>query len=253
MEDEMSEEKPTTKKDKKDKDISLAKITAFQAIAVALITAIATAVPVYFATRSARVPPPVEPPYSLITKSELSGLIQNAKFRIYASGFVLDPIDPKLIADKIKANKSFEAHIVLVKPSSKIVCQRYKDETENDTPGKDEAEKKTPGYLYKKLELQVSRFVEHRKESLEDKYQVKLSDAYPTMAVYVIDDDVCVYFYPYGAAGTYSPVLKFTNVGQKDERANFFRQHFDSVFKNATRLDDGAQYKNTCETVKGKT
>ncbi|HEX8138819.1 MAG TPA: hypothetical protein VF544_14725 [Pyrinomonadaceae bacterium] len=241
MEDEMSKKNPTAEKDT---NLRIAKITALQAIAVALITAIATAVPVYFAGKQiGKAEPPVEqptPPVDVITREELTGLIKNAQRRIWASGFALVPIDPKILVDKVKNNSSFDARIVLVHPSSKVVCQRDKDEIENKTPG------------HEKLKWQVRSFVEYRKvASPKEQYKIKLSDIYPTMGVYILDNDVCVHFYPYGAFGSESPVIRFTNI--KDERENFFIKHFNSVFDKAVPLTDEVEYKNPCEPGRVRT
>ena len=246
----MAKTNPATLKSEK---VQIAKISAVQAIVVALIAAIATAIPVYFAgkqqgketvlaetTLKPEVPPPNQPP-QLITRPDLIKLLDNAQNRILASGYVLDPIDPRVLADKIRKNRNFEVKLVLVDPESKVVCQR-------DAEGGS----RTPGY--KKLTDKIEKINTYREGLPEERYKVKLSDHYPMMAVYIIDNDVCAHFYPFMASGLDSPILK---LDQKDKNAEFFMNHFRSILedKDSQWLPTKVDYKleNPCRAVKAKT
>jgi hypothetical protein len=238
---------PTTRKSE---NVQIARISAVQAITVALIAAIATAIPVYFAgklkgeekaavnSNSLKVSPPNQS-VRFITRAELSKLIEDAQNRVLATGFILDPIDPKLLADKIKENRNFEVKIVLVEPTSQIVCQRDADGVRDKTPS------------YEKLLSQIKRFNIYRKGLPEEKYWVKLSSHYPTMAVYIIDNDVYAHFYPYGVSGSDSPILR---LDQKDKNADFFMRHFESIFRDSQSLPTEVEYKqeNPCQIIKPK-
>lgn len=224
----MAKNNPTIKKSK---EVEIAKISAMQAIIVALIAAIATAIPVYFAGRqqgkdskdSAVVGSTPKPEGSLpnqsarlITNEDLSKLIANAQIRVLAAGYALDPIDPQVLAKKITKNRDFEVKLVLVDPYSKVVCQRDAD-----------GGSKTPGY--KKLTENIDRINRYREGLSEERYMVKLSSRYPMMAVYIIDNHIYAHFYPFAASGATSPVLE---LDQGDKNAEFFINHFRSIFED---------------------
>lgn len=224
---------------RKSEQVQIARISAVQAIIVALIAAVATAVPVYFAGKQQgketaiiepTPTPEGQPPNQsvrLINKPDLENSIEKAQRRVFATGYVLDPIDPKRLADKIKQKADFQVKLVLVDPTSNVVCQRDTDEGS-----------KTPGY--EKLTEKIKRINRYREDLPEEAYKVKLSAHYPTMAVYIIDDDVYAYLYPYAASGSDSPVLWLS---EKDETAKFFINHFRSIFEASQLLPKRIKYK----------
>lgn len=239
----MAKNNPTTRKSE---NIQIARISAVQAIIVALIAAIATAIPVYFAGKqqgkgTAVIEPAPKPDSQsarLITKPDLIKLLDNAQNRVLAAGYILDPIDPRVLADKIRKNGNFEVKIALVDPNSKVVCQR-------DIEGGS----KTPGY--EKLKDKIKQINRYREGLPEERYRVKLSGRYPTMAVYIIDNDVYAHFYPYAASGSDSPILRLE---QKDKNAEVLMNHFRSVFEDedSQSLPTKAEYneENPCDGKK---
>jgi hypothetical protein len=235
----MAKDNATARKSEK---VQLAKISAVQAIIVALIAAIATAIPVYFAGRyqgkeSANVgptpsgvpsnqpavgttvtPKDLSPNQSarLITRADLIKLLGDAQIRVFAAGYVLEPIDPRVLAEKVSKNRKFEVKIMLVDPNNPVVCLRDKD-----------GGSKTPGY--KKLKDKIDTINRYRQGLPEERFRLKLSGRYPMMAVYIIDNDVFAHFYPYAVSGSDSPILR---LDQNDKNAEFFRNHFDSIFED---------------------
>jgi hypothetical protein len=222
VEKKMARNRSTTPKSK---DLQIAKINALQAISVAIIAVIAAAVPVYFAGKQQGKESAANQSVQFISRGELKTLLDAAKSRIWATGYTLEALDPKSLADKIKDNENFTAKIVIVDPLSKVVCQREQDEHKDKAP------------IYIDLIRRIQRFNQYRKGLAEDNFQVRLSNIYPTIAVYIIDNNLCAFSYPYAAPGTGSPILKFT-YDEKDERMRFFTQHFSSVFNSAKRLTD---------------
>lgn len=243
----MAKTNPSTRKSEQ---VQIAKISAVQAIIVALIAAVATAIPVYFAGRqmgkgSTVVGPtptpeglPPNQSVRLINNEDLGKLMKNAQIRVWAAGYALDPINPQVLAEKIKENRDFEVKLVLVDPNSKVVCQRDAD-----------GGSKTPGY--EKLTENIDRINRYREGLPEERYKVKLSSRYPMMAVYIIDNHVYAHFFPFTASGATSPVLE---LAQGDKNAEFFMNHFRAISedKDSQSLPTKIEYgeNDPCQVIK---
>lgn len=225
----MSKDEPRPKSE----NLQIAKITAIQAIVVTFITVIGTGLIGYFIAKWQE--PPLQAPrpsVEFITEGDLKKLIDEANSKILASGYLLEGINPNTLADRVRKSDTFTAQIVIVNPLSKkrIICQR------------DEDEHKTTPRTYADIIQKIQRFNEAREGLPEKSFQLRLSDVYPTMAVFIIDDDLCAYFYPYAGKGNQGPILKFSKY-TTSEPAKFFFKHFNSVFDDAVPLTD-SQYQS---------
>lgn len=217
----------------KSENLQIAKITALQAIVVTFITVIGTGLVGYFIGKWQEIPlPPSSSSVEFITEVDLKKLMAEAKSQIFASGYLLESINPDTLADKVRKSDTFKAQIVIVNPLSKkkIICQR------------DEDEHKTTSRTYADIVQKIQRFNEAREGLPEKSFQLRLSEVYPTMAVFIIDDDLCVYFYPYAGKGNQGPIIKFSKY-TTNEPAKFFFKHFNSVFDDALLLTD-SQYQS---------
>src|SRR5262249_8590972 len=127
-----------------------------------------------------------------------------AKTRICASGVALSKIDPRIVAEKIKAGVN--VRLIYANPCGPAVQlkQRQTDEHNPDASSNVTSTMKRFGQYSKDLSTA-------QKQALN----VMLTAAYPTMVVMIIDDDLYTYFCPYGAVCTTSPVLIFENYREK--------------------------------------
>ena len=166
----------------------------------------------------------------VVTHDDLRVALGNAKRTIRAAGFLVHAIDPDLINNKTKKWPDFNAELLVVDPlNTSTVCARERDE-EN--------------YLtYEKLLLKLRGFRKNTQPLLGNRLKLFVTDAYPTMSVVIIDDDLYAYFYPFRQVGTESPVLKFQNYAS-DSRATFFVDHINKLRDSARQLvgDDFQKY-----------
>jgi hypothetical protein len=170
----------------------------------------------------------VESPAQLATQDELRTALRDAKSTIRAAGFLVQAVDPDLIIDKTRVLPDFKAEILMVDPLNvTVVCKRQEDEGNHLTYGKS------------LLKLRI--FHHNLKNLLGNRLKVGVTDAYPTMSVIMIDDDLYAYFYSYNKPGTDSPVLKFTNYA-KDARAKFFVDHYNNLRSTARQLVQDADF-----------
>jgi hypothetical protein len=170
----------------------------------------------------------VESSAQLATQDELRTALRDAKSTIRAAGFLVQAVDPDLLIDKTRVLPDFKAEILMVDPLNvTVVCKRQEDEGNHLTYGKS------------LLKLRI--FHNNLKSLLGNRLKVGVTDAYPTMSVIMIDDDLYAYFYSYNKPGTDSPILKFTNYA-KDARAKFFVDHYNSLRLNARQLVQDADF-----------
>jgi len=171
-------------------------------------------------------------PSIIVTHDDLRAALATAKRTIRASGFLVQAIDPDLINNKVKASPEFNAELLVVDPlNTSTVCARERDE-EN--------------YLtYDKLVLKLRGFHKNCEALLGNRLKLFVTDAYPTMSVLIIDDDLYAYFYPFKQVGTESPVLRFQNYAS-DSRATFFVEHLNKLRDSAKQLApaDFQKYEN---------
>lgn len=168
-------------------------------------------------------------PAQLVTQADLRNALRDAKSTIRATGFLVQAIDPDLVSEKTARIPNFNVELLMVDPlNSNVVCARQRDED---------------NYLtYGKILLKVRIFHKNCKSLLGNKLHLGLTEAYPTMVVIMIDDDLYAYFYPYNKSGTDSPILKFTNYAN-DERARFFVDHYNKLRAGAKELTQDADFK----------
>jgi hypothetical protein len=149
--------------------------------------------------------------------------IHNARTRIWASGVALRKLNPQLIAGKVK--EGVTAQVVYVNPCGDTITKRQADENNPNASTNIKSNLKT-------FETYTKDFNQTQRNSL----QVKLTDAYPTMVVVIIDDDLYAYFCPYGAVCSDSPVLVFKGYQEKKPKnvaAEFFEDHFMAISNRA--------------------
>ena len=170
----------------------------------------------------------VESPAQLATQDDLRTALRDAKSTIRATGFLVQAVDPDLIIDKTRVLPDFKVEILMVDPLNvTVVCKRQDDEGNHLTYGKS------------LLKLRI--FHNNCKNLLGNRLKVGVTDAYPTMSVIMIDDDLYAYFYAYNKPGTDSPILKFTNYA-KDARAKFFVDHYNNLRSTARQLIQDADF-----------
>ena len=170
----------------------------------------------------------VDSPAQLATQNDLRTALQDAKSTIRAAGFLVQAVDPDLIIDKTRALPDFKAEILMVDPLNvSVVCKRQDDEGNHLTYGKS------------LLKLRI--FHNNLKSLLGNRLIVGVTDAYPTITVIMIDDDLYAYFYPFNKPGTDSPILKFTNYAN-DARAKFFVDHYNNLRATARQLVQDADF-----------
>jgi hypothetical protein len=209
-------------------NVSIAKITAVQAIIVALISSLGAFATGYLAAfqkveNNLSVQPVVtnnliSQSVDLVSIEDLKKALGEAKFRIWATGYFLEPINTGLINNKITDSPTFAARIVLVNPFSSVLCQRENDE------GNDRN--------YAKILTKIRGFHKDCNQFMGNKVELRLSNVYQTFTVFIVDADLYTYFYPYKGYGTNSPVLKFKDYSM-NPRANFFSTHLDKIFNEA--------------------
>ena len=166
------------------------------------------------------------PPFQATTRDELKQALRSAKKRVVAAGYVLSDIDADFVKGQHDKSPDFEATVVMVDPLGaggplRVMCQRQRDEEG------DNATYSNYGRVLNKLR----EFHSPAKTGtlLGNKLKVGVIDLYPTMGVYLVDDDLYVYFYPYQGAGN-SPVIRFENYARsKDPRGEFFDDYLNKV------------------------
>lgn len=171
----------------------------------------------------------------IITRNDLADAIKKAKSRIVATGYVLSDINADLIKGRMEESPNFIATIVMVDPlgvggSNRIICQRQRDEEGDLSNFEDYSE------ILKKL--REFRAPIKTRNLIGSRLTLGLIDLYPTMTVMLIDDDLYVYFYPYGD-GANSPVIKFSDyVHTRDKRGAFFDEHLNKITGYRERVRD---------------
>ncbi|MDQ1524244.1 MAG: hypothetical protein QOE47_2168 [Pyrinomonadaceae bacterium] len=175
--------------------------------------------------------------YELKLQQDVSwdAAIRNAKSRVWASGVALRKLNPQLIAEKVK--EGIPAQIVYVNPCGKTIVSRQNDENNQN------ALENIKGNL-RTFNTYTKDFNEIQKSLL----QVKLTEAYPTMVVIIIDDDLYAYFCPYGAVCSNSPVLVFKGYHENksvSDAAKFFEDHFLAI---SSRLKPITDFQDPCSS-----
>lgn len=166
------------------------------------------------------------PPFETTTRDGLQVALREAKRRVIATGYVLSNIDADFIKSRHDASSKFEATVVMTDPlgiggPNRAMCQRQRDE---DGPH-------TSYSNYGRVLNKLKEFHSPAKTGnlIGGDLKIGLLDKYPTMAVFMVDDDLYVYFYPYQNAND-SPVIKFENYSRtRDVRGDFFDEHLNKV------------------------
>ncbi len=185
-------------------------------------------------------PPPQEAPYGIKKYNEvyLEEKIGGAKKQVLAIGTLLSPIPPprveKLI-EKIKSDPTFKVKLVVMNPKSEMLKARISDEKSSDY-------KAVRANIENKI-LQLDKLISEQLSSSDKKRMtLKCSDKYPTISVYIIDDDLYTYSYPHGdkAAGAAVIILrKYADNPEIKYLADFFEKHLNSVMEDATEVKNG--------------
>ncbi len=175
------------------------------------------------------------PDYELKAQKDIlwDAAVQNAKSRIRATGVALSKLDPKLVAERVKAGVAVQ--LVYVNPCGETVKQRQKDE---NNP-----------HASMNITSVIRKFGDFTRDfntSQNQLLQIKRTDTYPTMVVVIIDNDLYTYFCPYGAECSTSPVLVFKGYSGKtpmNPSAAFFEKAVNATCSRATLVTD---YSNLC-------
>ena len=174
------------------------------------------------------------PPFTAATRDDLRQALRVAKRRVIAAGYVLSDVDADFIKARHDHSPEFEATIVMVDPLGtggpyRVMCQRQRDEDGDNT-------------TYSNYSRVLNKLKEFRSPAktgslIGNKLKVGVIDLYPTLGVFLIDDDLYVYFYPYQGAGN-SPVIKFSNYVQtRDKRGDYFDDYLNKVTWYRTQTD----------------
>jgi hypothetical protein len=169
-------------------------------------------------------------PVEVITIGDFEQALRDAKNKVEATGYVMSRLTPDYISGKMRDIPKFTASIVVVDPlPRKVICQRQYDEDNKPRS-------------YEQAILKLREFRQKGKNLIGERLKLGVIDAYPTMAVIIIDDALYAYFYPYKELGATGPVFKFSDY-VKDERAKFFETHLRRVFQHARFLSSDTDYK----------
>jgi hypothetical protein len=169
---------------------------------------------------------PGPPPFETTTRDELHKAVRAAKQRIVATSYVLSDIDADVIKAHHDSSPEFAAILVMVDPlgaggPNRVMCQRQRDEDGDNTT--------YPNYGRVLNKLRDFYSPGKTKDLIGGKLRIGLIDAYPTMAVLLVDDDLYVYFYPYTGASN-SPVIKFQDYTRtREPRGDFFDDYLNKV------------------------
>jgi hypothetical protein len=166
------------------------------------------------------------PPFETTTRDVLHQAVREAKRRVVATGYVLSDVDADVIKALHERSPEFKATVVMVDPlgtggPNRVICQRQRDEDGENT-------------TYSNYGRVLNKLREFRSPAktqalIGDKLKLGVIDAYPTMAVILVDDDLYVYFYPYQSAGN-SPVIRFGDYSHTAEpRGEFFDNYLNTV------------------------
>jgi hypothetical protein len=153
-----------------------------------------------------------------IDNADLSSIINGAKSQIRVVGFVVDKLETGELARMLRENKNLRVEFVMVDPNGTAVSQRERDENVS----KDR--------MKTKLQGRIDSLKDNCKEFLGDRLKVGIIDAYPTIEVFIIDDDLYAYSFPYHAYGSVMPVLRFKNY-VKNKFAEYYKAHLESIFQ----------------------
>lgn len=162
-----------------------------------------------------------------VTKNDLAAALRASKKRIKAAGYVLQDVDADLIKDRAEQSSDFEATIVLADPlgvgeSKSVICQRQRDENPRERSFDD----------YAAIIGKIQDFSSTTKTGnlIGKRLTLGVVDLYPTMAVFMVDDDLYAYFYTYGAASDSGPVIKFKDYTHtRDKQGQYFESHLNRI------------------------
>jgi hypothetical protein len=175
-------------------------------------------------------PQAAPPDYELKAQKDIQwdAAVQNARSRIWATGVALSKLDPKLVAERVKAGVAVQ--LVYVNPCGEAVKKREEDEHNPHASGN--------------IMNVIRKFVDFTKDfdaTQKQSLHIMRTDTYPTMVVMIIDSDLYAYFCPYGAECSTSPVLFFKGYREKipeNPAAKFFDNDFAAICSQATMIPD---------------
>jgi hypothetical protein len=223
--------------------IRIAKITAIQAVIVALITLVGVGITGFLAGRQREKENPSVTSVAggnnpkgqlgiLVSRKDLKDALAEAKTEILAVGIDVEAINAVLIKDRISQSPGFTATIVMLDPLGKIICQRECDEVIDGNIN---------NRIHKKILLQIESFYDNCRFLLgTGTLKLKVVDVYPTISIYIIDDDLYTYSYPYHGLGTSSPILKFPHYSKNKGEPSiaFFTNHLAEILSKARAIAD---------------
>ena len=167
-------------------------------------------------------PHPQPPEFAVVDHAGINWqhLIKRVDRVVSAEGIALDNLEVHDVVNVLKKPGRPEVNLVFLDPEGTAVCQRSKDENPV-----------APHNNVVRIRDKIRSFQVAEKTVLGDAERGRLHllvrDTYPTMAVYVLDDDLYVYFYSLGKLGTESPVLKFADYNKSD-LAHFFSDQLEA-------------------------
>jgi hypothetical protein len=185
-------------------------------------------------------PPPQDPPYGIKKYNEvyLEEKIGDAKKQVLAIGTVLSPIPlPRVekLIEKVKSDPTFKVKLVMMNPKSEMLKARINDEKYSNYEA-------VRGDIENKL-LQLDKLISEKLSSSDKKRMtLQCSNRYPTISVYIIDDNLYTYSYPHGDKASGAAVITFRKYADNPEikyLADFFERHLNSIMEDATEVKNG--------------
>lgn len=160
----------------------------------------------------------------VVDRADLISALKNAEREIKAAGCVVEKLEPGDMSEQLRKRERLRVELVMSDPRGQPVLQRVLDE---DDPN---VKVRNPDRNKKKILDRIERFKYNGREFLGDRLKVGVIDAYPTIEVFVVDDDLYAYPFPYRSYGSSMPIMKFKDY-EKNENARPYKAHLDNVLK----------------------
>jgi hypothetical protein len=165
---------------------------------------------------------------ALLGDVHLDALATSANSRVRGAGAMLAAVGPDAMTRLIEralTNDRFEVKLIMLKPNGRAAIERAQDEG-------------TPRDSLKLMNLLAKKLVEfHNKikdlpPKIRSNLTIKCIDAYPTIAVLIIDNDLYAWWYRYGSGERDKPVIILKNYETNPRTiklSRFFLDHLDAV------------------------
>ncbi|HEX8559497.1 MAG TPA: hypothetical protein VF668_15450 [Pyrinomonadaceae bacterium] len=169
-----------------------------------------------------------ENPVDFVENAELVSALERAQYEIKAVGCVVEKLESGKVAPRLKTREKLRVELVMSDPRGQFVTQRVLDEKRDEGQDEDIDRNK------KKILDQINRYRINCREFLGDRLKVGVIDLYPTIEVFIIDEDLYAYPFPYRDYGSNMPVMRFKNY-EKSAYAKPYKAHLDNIFNEVRR------------------